>query len=59
MSDCVTEGWARYALGRSLAIGDEATLAALSESFAASGGRFRELLVEIAKSDAFRSRRTE
>lgn len=58
VSDCVAEGWARYALGRTLKTGDEATLAALSESFAASGGRFRDLLIEIVKSDAFRSRRT-
>jgi hypothetical protein len=58
VSDCVTESWARYALGRSLGTGDEAALFALAEAFAGAEGEFRELIVEIVKSEAFRSRRT-
>jgi hypothetical protein len=58
VSDCVTESWTRYALGRSLGTGDEAALFELSEAFAQADGQFRELIVEIVQSEAFRSRRT-
>lgn len=56
VSDCVAERWLRYALGRSLERGDEATVAALEDAFVAAGGTFSDLRLAIVHSDAFRSR---
>ncbi|MEQ1501792.1 MAG: DUF1592 domain-containing protein [Myxococcota bacterium] len=58
VSDCVVSEWTRYALGRSLQEGDEATVAGLTDAFAASGGVYRDLIVDIVTTEAFRARRT-
>jgi hypothetical protein len=54
VSDCVTTHWFRYAHKRGEHGDDRCGLRDLRARFAASGGDMRELLVEIALSDAFR-----
>ncbi|MEZ4317001.1 MAG: DUF1592 domain-containing protein [Myxococcota bacterium] len=56
---CVTRQWYRYALGRSDAPGDEATLADLSAAYWGTGGELPQLLVDIARTESFRTRRAE
>jgi len=58
VKDCVSTQMFRFALGRRDDKHDAAPLAALRETFAKSDGDLRELMVAIARSDAFRSRRT-
>src|SRR6185295_7168220 len=55
---CVARMWFHHGFGRLAAAGDACTLATLQGSLDASGGDLRELLVAIAKSDAFRYRST-
>ena len=55
VSDCVAESWARYALGRSLQEGDEASMFSLQGQFADADGRFVDLMLAIVESEAFRS----
>jgi hypothetical protein len=54
--DCVATQWYRYAMGRMEEPADLCSLKDAKERFAASGGNFRELLVGIVLSDAFRYR---
>jgi hypothetical protein len=54
---CVVTQWFRFAFGRLETAQDACTLATLSDGFARSGGRVAELLVSLAASPAFTSRR--
>jgi len=54
--DCVVRQWFRFANGRSEILADACTLGALDTDFDAKGHDLRELLVQIALSDAFRYR---
>lgn len=45
-----------YALQRPLSEGDRCTATALGQTLARTGGDFRELMISIAISDAFRTR---
>jgi hypothetical protein len=56
---CVARQWYRYALGRSDALGDEATLSAIGDTYWAAGGDLPTLLVAITRSESFRTRRAE
>lgn len=55
--DCVALQWFRYAHGRTEEEGDAPELAVVRDAFAGAGGDIRQLLVEIARSDLFRTRR--
>jgi hypothetical protein len=55
--ECYATHWFRYAMGRPETPEDSCALDAITESFEASGGDVRELLVAIAVSDAFRFRK--
>ncbi len=57
VSACVARQWTGYASGRTLEAGDEAELAAIAAAFSAAGGDVRQLLVEIVRSEGFRTRR--
>jgi hypothetical protein len=52
--DCVTKEFYRFALGRSLTQADTCTAAQLGDRFMKSGGSFKELMLAIVESDAFR-----
>jgi hypothetical protein len=52
--DCVARQWMRFALGRDDAQEDEPSLAAAIKVFKAGGARLPDLLVALARSDAFR-----
>jgi hypothetical protein len=54
--DCLATQWYRYAMGRVESDADLCSLDAVKERFAQSDGNFRELLVGIALSEAFRYR---
>jgi hypothetical protein len=54
--DCVATQWYRYAMGRVEETGDTCSLADAKARFAASQGNFRELLLGIVMSEAFRYR---
>jgi hypothetical protein len=54
--DCVATQWYRYAMGRMEEPADVCSLKDAKERFATSGGNFRELLLGIVLSDAFRYR---
>ncbi|MFO0748085.1 MAG: DUF1592 domain-containing protein [Myxococcota bacterium] len=51
---CMVQKTLTYALGRGMRGADERTLADLGQAFATSGYRFKDLLLAIATSDAFR-----
>jgi hypothetical protein len=51
--DCVAAQWYRYAFGRFDGPGDTCSLAALRQSFTASGGDLRELLVALTQTESF------
>jgi hypothetical protein len=53
--DCVAKEVYRFALGRPLTPADACTLEQVGERFMASGGSFRELLLAVIESDAFRA----
>ena len=53
--DCVAEHWMTYALGRALDTGDRASMRRIRQRLADSDGDLRELLVDIATSDSFRT----
>jgi len=57
VSDCIVTQWFRYGYGRAETEADRCTMERLRKSFAASGRDLRELLVQLAVSDAFRFRR--
>jgi hypothetical protein len=54
--DCVVTQWYRYAFGRFDGPGDTCSLAELRQSFTASGGDLRELLVTLAQTESFLNR---
>jgi hypothetical protein len=54
--DCVATQWYRYAMGRMEEPADLCSLTTAKERFRQSGGSFRELLLGIVLSDAFRYR---
>lgn len=54
--DCLATQWYRYAMGRIEDDADECSLVDAKERFRASSGNFRELLLGIVLSDAFRYR---
>jgi hypothetical protein len=54
--DCVATQWYRYAMGRVEDAADTCSLNQAKARFQASGGSFRELLLGIVLSDAFRYR---
>jgi hypothetical protein len=53
-AECVANQWFRFALGRIESNDDACTVQALHDAFAASSGNVRQLLGDIARSDAFR-----
>lgn len=53
---CVATQWFRYTMGRAEQDTDACSLEEVKAAFASSGGNFRELLVALATSDAFRFR---
>ena len=54
---CAVRWWSSYALGRRMTPSDACTLARLTQSFHASGGHLRELMLDIVTSDPFVLRR--
>ena len=51
--DCAPTQWMRYALARPVVREDSCSVKQLKESFAASGGNLRELLLALTQTDAF------
>jgi hypothetical protein len=56
---CSVTQWYRYALGRSEELGDEPTLDALTAAYWGTGGELPQLLVDLVRTDSFRTRRAE
>jgi hypothetical protein len=54
---CYVRHWYRFAMGRRETAEDECAIEQLSSAFIAGGGQVRELMVSLATSDAFRTRR--
>ena len=59
VQQCVATQWLRFALGRMETDADGCSLQGLHQAFDASGHDVRSLLVSVALSDAFRSKRVE
>jgi hypothetical protein len=53
---CFATQWFRYGMGRAEQSADTCSLAQVTTEFAAAGGDFKELLVALATTDAFRYR---
>lgn len=53
--ECVAKEFYRFALGRQLNQADTCTVTQLNDRFVKSGGSFRELMLAIVESSAFRS----
>jgi len=53
---CIASNWYRYAFGRVETDADGCSLREVQQKFAASGGQFKELLVALTLTDAFRYR---
>ena len=53
---CLATQWFRYTMGRAEQQADACSLEQVKAAFADSGGDFRELLVSLATTDAFRFR---
>jgi hypothetical protein len=51
---CVATEFYRFALGRALNQSDNCTVAQIGDRFMNSGGNFKELMLAIVQSDAFR-----
>jgi hypothetical protein len=56
---CMTRQWLRFSLGRNETEDDLCTNEGLEQSFVDSGGDIRELIRQVALSDAFRHRKAE
>jgi Protein of unknown function (DUF1588)/Protein of unknown function (DUF1592)/Protein of unknown function (DUF1585)/Protein of unknown function (DUF1595)/Protein of unknown function (DUF1587) len=56
VSACLATQWFRYGMGRAEQAEDVCSLAQIKDDFSSSGGDFRELLVSMATSNAFRFR---
>jgi hypothetical protein len=54
VANCFANQWFRFALGRMEAVDDACSLQAMHETFAATGGNIRELIIKMVKGDAFR-----
>ena len=54
VQDCVAQKWVTFALGGSPAGDNLCAMQRVQERFAEHGGSFRELMVAITTSDAFR-----
>ena len=54
--DCIAKQWFRFGYGRSEADVDQCTLQRLTDAFAASGGNWQALVLELTQTDAFRYR---
>ncbi len=54
--NCLATNWFRYAMGRVETDADGCSLLDVQRKFSASGGRFKELLVALTLTDAFRYR---
>jgi hypothetical protein len=54
---CVVRQWFRYAFGRDEGLVDSCALDALAKRFTESNGNFRDLLVALTETDAFRAKR--
>jgi Protein of unknown function (DUF1592)/Protein of unknown function (DUF1588)/Protein of unknown function (DUF1595)/Protein of unknown function (DUF1585)/Protein of unknown function (DUF1587) len=54
VANCFANQWFRFALGRMEAAEDACSLQAMHETFAATGGNIRELIIKMVKGDAFR-----
>lgn len=52
--DCVAHEFYRFALGRALTQADTCTVTLIGDRFMKSGGNFKELMLAIVQSDAFR-----
>lgn len=53
---CLATNWYRYAMGRVETEADGCSLREVEQKFSASGGQFKELLVAVTLTDAFRYR---
>jgi hypothetical protein len=53
---CLATNWYRYAMGRVETEADGCSLREVEQKFSASGGQFKELLVAVTLSEAFRYR---
>jgi hypothetical protein len=53
---CLATNWYRYAMGRVESEADGCSLREVEQKFSASGGQFKELLVAVTLTDAFRYR---
>jgi len=53
---CLATNWYRYAMGRVETEADGCSLREVEQKFSASGGQFKELLVAVSLSEAFRYR---
>ena len=56
VSDCVAREWFRYAIGRDATSEDTCSLVNVQTTFTESGGKFRELILALTQTDAFRYR---
>ena len=56
VQQCLATNWYRYAMGRVETEADGCSLGDVQQKFVASGGQFRELLVALTLTDAFRYR---
>lgn len=56
VSDCVAREWFRYAIGRDATSEDTCSLVNVQTTFSQSGGKFRELILALTQTDAFRYR---
>jgi hypothetical protein len=54
--NCLATNWYRYAMGRIETEADGCSLIDVQKKFVASGGQFKELLVALTQTDAFRYR---
>jgi hypothetical protein len=59
VAQCVATQWLRFALGRMETDADGCSLQGLHQAFDASGHDVRALLISVALSDSFRSKRVE
>ena len=55
VSECASSQWYRYSLGLGAADVDSCNLAPIAKAFADSGGSLKELMINIATSEAFRN----
>ncbi|HEY1537234.1 MAG TPA: DUF1585 domain-containing protein, partial [Polyangiaceae bacterium] len=54
--NCLATNWFRYAMGRVETAADACSVLDVQKKFVTSGGQFKELLVALTLTDAFRYR---